>query len=119
MKATALASYGMLSSVLADVRLLRISPESKQLTNTCIAVLNQAVHCDQSLEYAGRGRIEDEQTLKRLCTSTCLDSLTTWLRRAYGACKPASQNATGHQLLPASLVEDILENYNLLCLQDK
>jgi hypothetical protein len=83
-----------------------------------VAVLNQAQSCDASLEWAGRGRYEADSILTALCTTACTASLSTWLKRATGACTTRFIDPQGNAILPAYWVESVLENYSVLCLKN-
>jgi hypothetical protein len=107
------------ASVLGDVQPFNITADEWQLPSTCISVINQVVACDTALTWAGKGRYEDDETLKAVCTPSCLDSLTQWLRRTAGACTVRYNNSYGESILPASWVENILEDYKILCLTNK
>jgi hypothetical protein len=103
----------------ATVQLFNLTAEDWQLSTTCTAVLNQAVNCDPALAWAGNGRFEDDDTLQAVCTSDCLTSLNQWVRRASGACTVRYNDTSGNAVLPAAWVENIVENYNTLCLTSK
>jgi hypothetical protein len=102
-----------------QVQLLNVSQTQTGWDYTCVGVLNQQVVCDPSLAWAGNGRFEDSSTLTAVCTSTCTASLATWLRRANGACTTQVTAFDGSTFLPSIYVESIVENYNMLCLQNK
>lgn len=106
------------NSVLAQVQLFDFTTASTNLSSTCVAVLNQAQSCDASLEWAGRGRYEADSILTALCTTACTASLSTWLKRATGACTTRYIDPQGNAILPAYWVESVLENYSVLCLKN-
>ncbi|RYN19897.1 hypothetical protein AA0119_g7532 [Alternaria tenuissima] len=103
------------NSVLAQIQLYNFTTASTNLSSTCVAVLNQVQNCDPSLEWAGRGRYEADDILQTLCTAACTASLSTWLKRALGACTTRYVDTQGNAMLPGIWVESILENYSLLC----
>jgi hypothetical protein len=107
------------SLTLAQIQFFNFTAAETNLTDTCLAVLNQAVSCDTSLGWAGGGRYEDDDTLKSLCTTDCSSSLSTWFRRTSGACTNRIVDGSGRAILPAYLVESVVENFNQLCLQNK
>jgi len=104
--------------VIAQYQFYNLTTAATNLSSTCIAVLNQAVNCDTSVAWAGQGRYEEDATLEALCTTTCAAALTTWLRRAAGACTSRYVDREGKAILPAYWVEAVVENYNLVCLQN-
>ncbi|KAF2733509.1 hypothetical protein EJ04DRAFT_439015, partial [Polyplosphaeria fusca] len=106
-----------------SLQLYNFTTASSGLSSTCVSVLNQAVTCDESLEvryslWRRRHRYEDDTTLSTLCTTTCTNALTTWLRRVAGACMTRFVSSQGDAILPAYWVEKVLERYNLICLQN-
>lgn len=89
-----------------------------ELSETCVAVLNQIVQCSPAIELAGRGRFEDDSTLAEICTTTCNSAIATWQRRVNGACGTTRYNdGHGHLVLPQVFPEIVREQYDLLCLQ--
>jgi len=68
------------------------------------------------LKWAGGNRYEDDATLSALCTTTCATALSTWLRRAAGACTIRFVSSQGDAILPAYWVEKVVERYNTVCL---
>ncbi|ORY04390.1 hypothetical protein BCR34DRAFT_57224 [Clohesyomyces aquaticus] len=106
------------ASAVAQYQFYNLTTTDTNLSSTCVTVLNQAVTCNASIEWAGRGRFEDDETLQGLCTSSCTTSLLAWLRRASGACTVRYNDGKGSATLPALWVETVVENYNLTCLQN-
>jgi hypothetical protein len=103
----------------AQYQFYNLTAADTNLSATCLAVLNQAVACDSSVAWAGHGRYEDDATLGVLCTATCTKQLSIWLTRVTGACTTRYVDALGAAVLPAYWIETIVENYNLLCLQNR
>ncbi|KAH6724400.1 hypothetical protein BKA61DRAFT_687587 [Leptodontidium sp. MPI-SDFR-AT-0119] len=102
----------------AQIQILNVTAnEFPMLTSTCLAVLNQAVACDQAVTWAGRGRFEDDATLTALCTAACTTAITTWHRRVAGACTTRFNDGAGFLVLPQIWSEQYIEEYNLVCLQ--
>lgn len=105
--------------VVSQIQIFNFTTAYTNLSSTCVSVLNQAVACDSSLQWAGRGRYEASGTLTALCTTGCTSALSTWLRRASGACTTRYVDSSGNAILPAYWVEGIVENYNLVCVQNR
>lgn len=107
------------SAVYAQVYFANVSASVyPDLPATCISVLNQVVQCSPSIEWAGRGRFEDDATLAEVCTTTCSAAIATWQRRVIGACGTSRfNNGVGYLVLPQIFPEVVLEQYNLLCLK--
>jgi hypothetical protein len=99
----------------AQYQFYNLTTAGTDLSSTCVSVLNQAVSCDTAVSWAGKGRYEDDATLATLCTTTCTNALSTWLRRVAGACTVRYNNGKGNAVLPAYWVESIVENYNIVC----
>jgi hypothetical protein len=108
----------MIHGIAAQYQIYNLTTQGTNLSSTCVGVLNQAVNCDSAIEWAGRGRYEADDILQTVCTSACSTSLSTWLRRASGACTTRYVDPEGYSILPAYWVETVVENYNLLCLKN-
>lgn len=108
------------STALAQVHLVNITNPVNGLPSACIQVLNQAVTCDESIQWAGMDfRYESDETLTKLCTATCSNSLSTYLRRIAGACGTSRFEGTdGLSYLPGYFAEVVLERHQTLCLKN-
>jgi hypothetical protein len=107
------------SQVAAQIQVYNLTTQSTNLSSLCVGVLNQVQTCDSAITWAGyEGRYEADDILASVCTSACASSLSTWLRRAAGACTTRYLDGAGNAILPAYFVETIVENYNLLCLKN-
>jgi hypothetical protein len=111
--------------VLGTVQLLNLTASQVPgITTTCLQVLNQAVACDAIILDVSRANIRSEMfypddTLNKLCVSTCAAGLKTWFTRVNGAC--ASQLITmpnGYRQMPLVYAESFFELYNATCLTD-
>ncbi|KAH7625385.1 hypothetical protein B0T09DRAFT_393396 [Sordaria sp. MPI-SDFR-AT-0083] len=94
------------------------------LTSTCRSVINQAINCDPVFQDVARIGLDvikfwNDDTLDKLCTSTCDAALSTWMRRVQGAC--ANQYfavGEGFGQSPAAYVEQYYEIYRATCVKD-
>lgn len=103
----------------AQIQFFNFTTTQTNLSATCVNVLNSVINCDPLTEWSGRGRYENDKTLTTVCTDACSFALTRWIPRVSGACTSRYVDELGNAYLPAYWVEGILENYNLLCLQNK
>lgn len=107
------------TSATAQYQFFNLTTAQTNLSASCVNVLNSVINCDPSIEWVGRGRYEEDSTLQAVCTDACNFALTRWIPRVSGACTTRYDDGAGNAYLPAYWVEGILENYNLLCLQNK
>lgn len=124
-----LLSGFLLAPVQAQIQLLNVT-KTPDISDTCVAVLNQQVTCNNALVSLGdatEGRppfgiplFLSSSQLTSLCTSSCLTSLTTWQRRIAGACGSTLWNQTnGGKYAMASLSQSYIELYNSACLKNR
>ena len=121
-----LLGLGLLAPIQAQVQLVVVREgEFKELSSTCVAVLNQQVNCDALLKPAGERSVSgirhfyDVDELEKLCTSGCKRDLSNWQRRIAGACAGAYVKAgNGISVLVDSWPELFVEIYNSICLRD-
>lgn len=104
--------------VTADVALTVLDKGAGGLSDVCIGMLNQVVNCEQSLLWATDvNKFYTDATLTALCTSTCKDSLSSYVSRVQTACGTSRYDGgDGFSYLAAYKGELILENYNVVCL---
>ncbi|OIW30099.1 hypothetical protein CONLIGDRAFT_702573 [Coniochaeta ligniaria NRRL 30616] len=104
--------------VSADVVLTVLDKGVGGLPDACVGMLNQVVNCEQSLLWATDvSRFYTDATLTALCTSTCKDSLLSYVTGVQTACGNSRYDGgDGFSYLAAYNGELILENYNLVCL---
>lgn len=120
---------GLVLPVQAQIQLLNVT-KTPDISDTCVAVLNQQVTCRASLASIGDAAggkppfgiplfLTDAQ-LGALCISSCSNSLATWQRRIAGACGNTLWNQTnGGKYAMASLAQIYIENYNSACLKNR
>lgn len=117
---SSLALLLLLGSVEATIFLGNITAPIPGLSETCIAVLNQPVACDEALTSAHAYRFETDATLEKLCVAGCATALSTYARRVKQACGstfwwPKDTKGYSHSLLyEAQLYR---EKYDLVCLK--
>lgn len=87
-------------------------------TTTCVQVLNQAVNCNTALGGVGFSNdFYSNAFLTSVCTSTCTQALSTYLRRVEAACAGLyADGGNGYLYLAAYKAELVWERYEILCL---
>lgn len=104
---------------LGAVKIYNITEPIDGLSSTCIGVLNQDVNCHESLRSAGKdGRFESDETLSSLCTSTCTNALSTFVRRIGQTCNNARIVDGGYSYHVTYGLELFIERYNRVCLKN-
>jgi hypothetical protein len=112
----------------AQIQLLNISA-TDGIPSLCISVLNQQVTCDSALLAAGNAvqngpvfgtpQFFNSSQLTALCTTTCQNMLTTWMRRIAGACGTTLyEQPDGGKAVPAAIAENFVEVFNSVCLKN-
>jgi hypothetical protein len=81
-------------------------------------MLNEALNCDGSLVWANNpNTFYTDDILSALCTTTCKDSLTSYVSRIQAACGSGRYDGgDGFSYLGAYKAEIVLENFNIVCL---
>jgi hypothetical protein len=104
----------------ATVFLANVTGPVTGLSATCIAVLNQAVACDEALASVDAYRFETDATLAKVCVTTCASGLSTYARRVTQACGStfwAKDPGGGFSYSLLYQVQLYTEKYNLACLK--
>lgn len=103
---------------MADVALNALEKGAGGLSDVCVGMLNQVVNCEPSLLWATDvSKFYTDATLTALCTSTCKDSLSSYVSRVQTACGVSRYDGgDGLSYLAAYKGELVLENYNVVCL---
>ncbi|KAK2749354.1 FluG domain-containing protein [Colletotrichum kahawae] len=103
--------------VLADVRLPNVPQGAEGLPDTCIRVLNQALNCDASLNWATEtNNFYSKATIDLLCTSDCRASLDGYMEQVKSACETSRYSGPDGLSYHAGYTAQLVwERFNILC----
>jgi hypothetical protein len=103
--------------VAADVALMALDKGASGLSDMCVGMLNQVVNCEPTLLWATDvNKFYTDATLSTLCTSTCKNSLSSYVSRIQIACGSSRYDGgDGLSYLAAYQGQALLENYNMVC----
>ncbi|KAJ0338256.1 hypothetical protein COL922a_005803 [Colletotrichum nupharicola] len=103
--------------VLADVRIPAIPQGTEGLTDICIRVLNQALNCDASLNWATEtNNFYSKKTIDLLCTSDCRASLDGYMEQVKSACETSRYaGRDGFSYHAGYTAQLVWERFNILC----
>jgi hypothetical protein len=91
------------------------------LESNCLQTLKQTVNCDADVSTLGQreyhGSLENVTLTDAVCVTSCKTALTTFRRRAAGACATTPELLPGMTIL--SYVDSIMTGWNETCLKDQ
>ncbi|KAL5041073.1 hypothetical protein BDW71DRAFT_201664 [Aspergillus fruticulosus] len=99
-----------------------IVQQTFDLSDQCLAALNQTVHCD-TLTSSRAARDPEQFTwsqsnITTLCTQECSNSLSSWLSAVEKNCNGETMVYQGGYLLPKSIPTEWSQGYDLVCQRD-
>ncbi|KAM7184015.1 hypothetical protein V8F33_013246 [Rhypophila sp. PSN 637] len=102
-----------------QVSFLNITAPYQNFTSSCISVLNQVLVCSPKLvDITSIDPFPADSLLTEVCTTTCANSLSLWVRRVAGSCGTARFTSGSASYLAAYMAETVLENYSKLCVKN-
>ncbi|KAK4206592.1 hypothetical protein QBC37DRAFT_121183 [Rhypophila decipiens] len=112
------------NGVLGAIKMLNYtSAQLPGISTTCYGILTQDVNCDPVLLDIAQIGIDNEYyhpdaVLTALCTSTCTNALTIWLRRVQQQCATQWIQMRGVNVSPLLYSQTYAEAYNHTCVKN-